>query len=465
MSQDAYGRYTGTGRPVNEMGYTTPGIEYSESERPGVGLLPAPYLPAARFDEHSRKNIVLSAGTPVALDSVGSLVPAGIPGGHTFAYTTLDYRTGLPATKLAATGVGVSAATDSIMASGLTNNKTGYFLNPIGIASYNVFQHEGGVSFSTWPTYTLTYDKPQDYAVHNSMAQDLVAITCDYAIEVPYIYGKNLLSPDTKIIDNTANEVTALSDDAKSYPFAHDELIATVTVTTAVSGTSDVIQNIIKSTGISGSLNGLEIIYVSPTCGQGDNGSATSAEDFLTLTSGATGLTFTDPGGSAGTAVTFATLSTRGNHILYASDTSQYIVLRNPLGSTVTVGAASNIFRLTLGDQIKPSDYVVCRAGKFVKYVDTRHDPEEIFGQVLRVDKSPAKKDYLDRVKTAYARSATVSHRMAGSATRGVPYLLHLVTDGAQIQYDTNKTLAGSALSSTGMTTPPLALVVINMLR
>jgi len=76
----------------------------------------------------------------------------------------------------------------------------------------------------------------------------------------------------------------------------------------------------------------------------------------------------------------------------------------------------------------------------------------------------PLKKDYIDRVKTAYDRSANPAGRMAGSATRGVPYLLHLVSDGAQVLKDTLKTLDGNSLTAAGMTTPPLAQIIVNLI-
>ena len=180
MATDTYNRYSGTGRPVDDMGETTPQVELSESERPWIKALPAPYLPVTRFDVHKRGNIVLSVGTPVGLDSAGALVPAGIPGGHTFEYASNDYRTGLYASRRADTGAAVtSSVTEAIMHSGLTAGTTGEFIRPIGVMSYNCYSHEGGVTFTTWPTYTLPYDNPTSYATHNSMAQDLVAVTCD----------------------------------------------------------------------------------------------------------------------------------------------------------------------------------------------------------------------------------------------------------------------------------------------
>ncbi|MHA2265598.1 MAG: hypothetical protein ACXAEN_24670 [Candidatus Thorarchaeota archaeon] len=469
MAQDTYSRYTGTGRPVNEMGHTTPQVEFSESERPAVGMLPAPYVPAGRFDEHKRSKIVFSAGIPVALDGLGNLVPAGIPGGHTFVYTALDFRVGLPATRNASTGVVIASAGNATMHSGLTNETVGDFLRPIGITSYLVYQHEGQFA-GTWPAYTLGYDNPVNYAVHNTMAQDLVAVTCDYTIQVPYIYGKNLLGAATKIFDNTADEVAALTSDAQSYPFAHDELMYDAT------------------TIVSGTISNIDIVYASPNQGLGDDGDfATALVDFATLTSGTTGLQYTAPGSStAGTAVTFATIDAGGNQILYdGDDTSMYIVVRNPRASTLwalptsvaatqphedaglaTVSAANVYFYYKLNTTLQPGDFVVSREGRYVKYDKTRHEKDEILGQVLRRDDNPVAKDYLDRVKTAYERSTSVVHKMAGSATRGVPYLLNLVTDAAQVQFATNQTLAGDALATAGQPTSlPLSLVVINVLR
>ena len=471
MSQDAFNRYTsGGGRPVNEMGGTTPGIEFSESERPAVGLLPAPYLPVARFDVHKRANVVLSAGTPVGLDTVGSLIPAGTPGGHTFTYTALDYATSLVATRKAADGTAVTAAGNSISSTTLLSDGLGIFCRPIGVVSYNVFSHEGGFTAGSWPAYTLTHDNPLTFGIHNTMSQDLVAVTCDYVLQVPYVFGKNLLSLTAKAMNSTvAGDVAVLSDTAKSYPFAHDELIADATV-------SHILSNVasgIVTTPVAGSgfLYNLEIVFVSPACGTGDNGAQLGGIDALVFTSGAgvtPGLTLSATGtdaASVGTLVPFTTLNLVGNHILYTAETEKYVVVKNRLGGPV--GTAINVpcvVPMKLGAQIKPGDPVVCRLGKFVKFDSTRHDVDEIIGQCLRVDKSPVNKDYLTNVKTAYERSSTVSHRMAGSATRGVPFLLHLVTDGAQIIKTSAKTLAGVATTGT-LTTPPLALVVINMTR
>jgi hypothetical protein len=68
MPVDTYNRITGTGRPTDDMGETTPVVELSESIRPWGKWVPAPYLPVARFDVHKRANVVLSVGTPVSFD-------------------------------------------------------------------------------------------------------------------------------------------------------------------------------------------------------------------------------------------------------------------------------------------------------------------------------------------------------------------------------------------------------------
>jgi hypothetical protein len=443
-----FNRYqSGGGRPVDEIGYTTPGIEYSESERPAVGFLPAPYLPVLRFDAHKRSNIVLSAGTPVGLDNYGNLVPAGIPGGHTFTYTALDFTSDLTQTLMASTGAAVTGAGDVVMHASLVS---GYaFVKPIGVVSFNVFAHEGGVTSGTWPVYTAQYDNPIYYNTHNTMAQDLVPVTCDYVLNIPYISGKNLLASTTKIFDDASLSVPVLSYAAKSYPFAHDELV---------------LDNWSPGTAILGS--GIKIVFVSPDCGTTSSGTCTSGAIY----GSASAMQFSPPGNAVNASL--VNITRPGYNIIYGADTSKYIVTYTEPPTLATavsfVGRGFTLGSLlfTLADPIRPGDFVATRWGKFVRYNPYRHEPGDIIGQVLRVDNNPMKKDYLDRVKTAYERSSTVSHRMAGSATRGVPYLLHLVTDGALVLYETKKTtLAGTTGLGTISTYPGMAMIVVNMLR
>jgi hypothetical protein len=445
MAQDTYGRYTGTGRPIDDMGETTPEVEVSESIRPWGKFLPAPYLPVTRFDVHKRANIVLSVGTPVGFDKQGYLVPAGIPDGHAFQYDSEDYRTGMGATLNPATGAAISSSDtyaimhqDLVGTSGQVAGAAGNdFVRPVGVTSYNVFSHEGGVSFTTWPDYSLTYSNPVNFQQHNSMAQDLVAITCDYCLLVPYVEGKNLLGPEVKVFDADSDLVDELSKKAKSYVFAHDELKAS---------------NQFASSG-------LRLTFVSPALGTGDDGAATPG--------GGTGLDASTPSavlfaGSNGTVESSVDCSTPGSYTLRSAlAPHEYVVLENTMGMHAV--GISGALTTELEAPICPGDFVVARIGKFVKYNQYRHNPDEIAGQVLAVDKNVTDKSYLSRVKSAYERASVAGDMMPGSATRGVPFNLHMVTDGAWRQYSTSMKLDGTPLVNS--TTPALRLLTINLLK
>lgn len=460
MAVDGFNRYTGTGRSVDDMGETTPEIEISESVRPWGKFLPAPYLPVGRFDVHKRVNVVLSVGTPVGLDAVGSLVPAGIPDGHTFEFDAEDFRSNTFATRNPATGAAVtSAVTEAKAAQGLLGvsgtlaTRVEKFVRPVGVTSYNVFAHEGGVTFTGWPSYTMQHSNPVNYAQHNTMAQDLVAITCDYCLLVPYVEGKNLLGGAVKVFDNDADGVSALSKKAKSYVFAHDELIT--------SG-----QAVLSS--------GLSLVYVSPNCGLDDDGKTLTGDGGITGSAAAA--IFVAPGDTAGAATDITAI---GLHILYSADTAKYAVVRNTSQFTVATGSSagdadeqtgegvvtSGALTYVLESPLQPGDFVVARVGKFVKFKAGRHEVDEIAGQILAVEKDVTDKSYLSRVKSAYDRAVSPGDMMPGSATRGVPFQLHMVTDGAWRQFTKKQTLDGTALSTTGLGTPALRLVTINLLK
>lgn len=437
MATDGYNRYTGGSRPIDDMGEMTPVVEVSESVRPWIKLLPAPYLPTARFDVHKRANVVLSVGTPVALDGLGAAVPAGIPGGHVFEYDAEDYLTGLPATTNPATGAAVtSAVTEAAMNSGLTGNTTGKFLRAVGVSSFDYYQHEGGVAFTSWPAYTLNHDNPKRYAIHNTMSQDLLSITCDYNLLVPYIPDRNLLSDTVKIFDNNDSEVDVLSKKAKSYVFAHDELV--------------------RNAGTAVLASGLKLVYMSPNNGIGDAGVSGSG----VIGGAIAAATWAVNGVAAGSAVN---LTVPGFHILYAADPAKYIVVYNSADKPHAFTAGTVTF--TTAPRLVPSDFVVPRVGKFVKYDPARHEADEIVGQVQMVNFNTVNKSLLAHVKTAYERATSAGDMMPGSATRGVPFNLHLVTDGAWRQFSTKKKLDGTALDETGLTTPTMGLVTINLLR
>jgi hypothetical protein len=404
-------------------------------------------------------------GTPVGLDKQGSLIPAGIPDGHVFEFDSDDYRTGMFATRNPNTGAAItSAVTEAQMHPNLIGvsgavgvSLVDRFVRPIGVTSYNVFSHEGGVSFTTWPEYTQTHSNPLNYAQHNTMAQDLVAITCDYCLLVPYVQGKNLLGVATKVFDNSAHGVAILSKVAKSHVFAHDELI--------VSGNS---AGEVGATPLLAS--GLELVYVSPNCGTDDDGKAVGAATDGGVDGSLAALQFTAPGDTIGTAVDCTKV---GLHIVKSADAAKYIVVRStrqdngsgPDADSGTGTVTSGTFTFALENPLQPGDHVVARAGKFVKFDGARHEADEVCGQILAVDSDVTDKSYLSRVKSAYERATSPADMMPGSATRGVPFNLHMVTDGAWRQYTKREDLNGTTLSATGLTTPALRLVTINLLK
>jgi hypothetical protein len=441
MPVDNFGQYTmGQGRSLYERGEITPPIEYSDSVRPALPLAPAPYLPNARFDQHKRANVVMSAGIPVALDGRGAMVPAGTPVGHCFTYGALDYAVGCPAVKAAADGNAVtagSALSSGVMHSGLYGGaaRLGDFMNPIGVTSYLAYQYEGGV-LGTWPNYVQDYSNPVNFPIHNTQAQPetLVAVTCDYVLKVPYIYGKNLLSDTVRMFP----EMDPLSAHAKSFPFAHDELIVN-----------------------SGTLAGVNVVFVSPKCGTGNDG-ATGSLKISGATAGAMTLTVA-PGVTAGATVD---LSTTGVKVMYdGTDPAKYVVLN----VTTALSAGANVtFTTKVADPILPGDYVACRLGRFVKWDPTHMDQGDLFGQALKVFASEVDRDMLGRVKTAYEHAVNAYERMAGSATRGVPSLHNKVTDAAQVCFETkraNLSQAPGTLTSVTGTSLPIGSLVINMLR
>lgn len=209
MSMDTYGHYTGSFSviPAMERGTTTPGVELCESNVPhiGRGMLPAPWLPITRFDTWANSGVVISVGVAVGFDANGFLIPAGILGETTtVTYSTYDYNmkvinvnTGSP---VAANEVGTPYTVPSSLVPVLG-------AIPVGVASYNIYQHLGGVTWNnSTKVYSVDNDNPYSFRLNNTTKEDYVAFTCDYVIEVPWV---------------GVTEPTGLSTTAKSYAHAY----------------------------------------------------------------------------------------------------------------------------------------------------------------------------------------------------------------------------------------------------
>lgn len=187
-------------KTYNERGHITPNFEYSEGIRPAGQYMPAPWLPAVRFNQFFEEFFVLSGGKPVAMDSTGHLVPAGL-------------RLEAEAYKTAFDGSGVAAAdaqavvryTADDVARGLRNaagnlvvagepvvkslfNLSGATAVPVitisrwvGIAMYNYFGHPGGDG-----------ENPARFNTHNFNLQNKVGFLCDYVIQVPVVLNQGV---------------------------------------------------------------------------------------------------------------------------------------------------------------------------------------------------------------------------------------------------------------------------------
>lgn len=139
----------------------------------------ASYLPLLRFIEDKYTHVVVGTGKPVALDSKGAVVPAGLrldlaayqtdPASALVKYTDLDVEKGVRNAKgdLAKSGEAVVA---SFADAGIT-------VGPhIGVAPYDYLRHAGGDGIN--PT-TTTYI--------NFNPQPVIAVLRDYHMQYPVV--------------------------------------------------------------------------------------------------------------------------------------------------------------------------------------------------------------------------------------------------------------------------------------
>lgn len=160
-------------KPYNQTGFVTPDIEHSEGVRPAGNFMVADYLPQVRFDIFFKTPIVVSAGKPVAFDSNGKLVPAGLAielalgAASTLVYTVDDVTNGISNAAGVPVTVGEKIVT-SMLAQGITVS------NHVGIAPYNYFRSPGGDG-----------ENPANYTFGGFNPQNKVAFLTDYVIRLP----------------------------------------------------------------------------------------------------------------------------------------------------------------------------------------------------------------------------------------------------------------------------------------
>lgn len=151
---------------------TTPNFEKKEGERFGP-FVPASYLPSQRLEPQNYDHFVITAGQPVALDSNGYAVPAGLKkalalgAGNGPKYTQADVLAGVK--NAAGDAVEVDEyVVDSMIDESITVGAV------VGVASYDVYMQ-------------LNSDphNPATYRENNYNRQNSFAILTNYLLEFP----------------------------------------------------------------------------------------------------------------------------------------------------------------------------------------------------------------------------------------------------------------------------------------
>lgn len=139
----------------------------------------APYLPLLRYNDDKYTYVVVGSGRPVAQDSNGAVVPAGLRLDYAawkadatkalVKYTSLDVQNGIrnAAGNLVTDGEAVVASFDT----------AGIKVGPhIGVAPYDYFQHAGGDNLTPTATNYINFN-----------IQPVIAVLRDYHMQYPVV--------------------------------------------------------------------------------------------------------------------------------------------------------------------------------------------------------------------------------------------------------------------------------------
>jgi len=186
-------------KQFDEQGHITPNFEFSEGIRPAGSFMPAPYLPAVRFNVYFEEFIVLSGGKVVSFDSSGYVVPAGLRKEAAAYKADFDVNGEVSADALVTVrysqndvtrgvfnSAGVAVVDGEPVVKSMFDIATGAPLaefvtisNPVGLASYNYWTHPGGNG-----------ENPAQYNVQNYNLQNKVAFLTDYVVQMPAVTDK-----------------------------------------------------------------------------------------------------------------------------------------------------------------------------------------------------------------------------------------------------------------------------------
>lgn len=143
----------------------------SDGIAPAGTFIVAPYLPLVRYNEDKFTHVVVGSGKPVALDSNGNVVPAGLRLDKTgiVKYTQVDVDNGVRNAKGELVTVG-EAVTASFAEAGIT-------VGPhIGVAPYDYFRHAGGDNLTPTKTTYINFNP-----------QPVIAVLRDYHMQYPVV--------------------------------------------------------------------------------------------------------------------------------------------------------------------------------------------------------------------------------------------------------------------------------------
>ena len=426
----------------DRMGRVTPNVEWSESHRPNFESFAAPWLPTQRYDIEYEYYITVSAGKVVAEDRRGHIVPAGLrkafnkaSGTTVLSYTAVDVAENVIDLT---TGELVTAAADyteaqltaALKERGLirpAERAMDFISKPIGIASYNYWKAAGPDHYN-----------PAELYHHNFRPQALVAVTCDYVATYPVLPAVATAETMDGNLANLAGSIDWSSSRTGGW-FGSTAINGLVKYSSSVADDADVVCYVMENWPVA------HITQESPITV--DTGGLTNQVDSVGLVSAAgdyfidfdLGLLFVYEAGGDAIPSPFTTSSEITYYHYQAEGTatntvSTYACATGNLeyGDFLSYDENSNLIKASL-DIANAEGY----DASFALYsADPEYDTETdnsvvsaqlesaisnyttgIIGQIIGVTEFP--RDYLDRVRTAFAGQTAANMRTPGSATGG----------------------------------------------
>lgn len=188
MSAELYTKFM---KKWTDQGVMTPGVFKQEDYTPSLRATVAPYLPLVRYSEKDRDYVVISQGKPIAFDSYGYIVPAGLaleiaaevasPGSSTIAYTATDVAAGVVGPDGTAVSAGEKVAA-LLVAAGVTVSL------PFALA-FTSYYRANSDTFVTMANKEIGGGGvlPHKFRYHNYNPQGKVSVITHKIVEVPVV--------------------------------------------------------------------------------------------------------------------------------------------------------------------------------------------------------------------------------------------------------------------------------------